>query len=156
MPTQKKDTDKKSVYKSEMPNEGTPYKAPENVNSDLLELRTTVFQRDGFRTYWARESEIRIRVMDGYELADPTHYQHLGAVYFQDASGKKGSAIRLPSQDSNEDLVLMEIPLERYKQNKAKEQARCDAIEAQIKGKKSLKPDAHVSMTTEGKTSVSN
>ena len=151
MPTQKEDLTKKSVYKSEMPNEGTPYKAPADMNPDLQELRTTVFQRDGYRSYWARESEIRIRIMDGYEMADPAHYNHLGQVYFQDASGKKGSTIRLPSQDSNEDLVLMEIPLERYKQNKAKEYAKVDAIEAQIKGKRTSNPTAGVSVQSEGK-----
>ena len=57
---------KKDIYEDKTPNTGTPYQEPVNVNEDLLELRTTVFQREGFRTYWARESEVRIRVMDGY------------------------------------------------------------------------------------------
>jgi hypothetical protein len=156
MPTPKEDNTK-SVYKKEVPNTGTPYKAPENLNQDLLELRTTVFQREGFRTYWAREqSEVRLRMFDGYEVADPAHYPHLGAQYFQDASGKRGSTIRLPSKDSNEDLILMEIPLERYAQNKAKEAERVDTVEAQIQGKNTKSGEAGVSVQTEGKFSVSN
>lgn len=156
MPTKKEETSKKkTVYKKETPNTGTPYKAPD-VHEDLFGMQTTAVAREGFHIYWARESEVRIRAQEGYEVADPTHYPHLGLRNFQTSDDRKTSVIRLPSQDSNEDLVLMEVPLELYKQKKAKEAAIAKTREDAIKGKNRTNPHAGVTMDTEGKHSISN
>jgi hypothetical protein len=121
------DRDKKeSIDKKDIEDDSRKYAPP------ALTMRSLdVIEREGFYRKWVRESEMRMAQYMGYTIVPNTDgSQSLYGGRMQDASNTT-SCYRTPSKDRNEDLILVEAPIE-VRNKELAEQAARTALSAQI------------------------
>lgn len=109
------------------------------ADSELQQQKTLIDSESNpdMYYYWERESDIRLRLREGYEVVQNLDGEmSLYAQKSQDPTNN-GSCYRLPTQDSNEDLILLQIPKSVREKYVKQREARTDFLEKQMDPKNS-------------------
>lgn len=126
-------SDSRSPYSDETEVARDPY-GPE----DTSDLKTAVKNDPNYKYYWERESLINLRIAEGYEVVGTDSYDGNLSIYARKSQDhvNSTSCYRLPTQDSDEDLILLRMPMEMFVKKEQKRLARADEVDRQLHPKR--------------------
>lgn len=128
--TTKKETKKRSLSKK-------PAKRELRDIPEHSHMKTALQGGDeSMRYYWERESNVGMRLAEGYEVVQETDAILSAYATRSQDHANSTSHYRIPTQDSNEDLILLQIPKDLYEQLEARRQERSDNIDRQLHPKR--------------------